>query len=151
KHRESDMTTDYDTIAQEYKKAKLQPWRQHIECFTLCELIGDTRGKTVLDVACGEGFYTRVLARRGAARVVGVDLSQGMIDLARQEEMAHPLGIEYHQQDARQLSLPEPFDVVTASYLLNYASTREELLAMCQGIVRSLKPGGRLVAVNNNP
>jgi ubiquinone/menaquinone biosynthesis C-methylase UbiE len=145
------MTTDYDTIAQEYKKAKLQPWRRHIECFTLAELIGDVRGKAVLDLACGEGFYTRILARGGAARVVGVDLSQGMIDLANQQEKANPLGIEYHRQDALQLSLSERFDLVTASYLLNYASTREELLAMCRGIVGVLKPGGRLVAVNNNP
>jgi hypothetical protein len=40
---------------------------------------------------------------------------------------------------------------VTAAYLLNYASTREELLAMCQGIAGSLKPGGRFVTVNNHP
>jgi ubiquinone/menaquinone biosynthesis C-methylase UbiE len=40
----------------------------------------------VLDLACGEGFYTRRIKQRDAARVVGVDVSQPMIELARAEE-----------------------------------------------------------------
>jgi 2-polyprenyl-3-methyl-5-hydroxy-6-metoxy-1,4-benzoquinol methylase len=59
------------------------------------EVIGDPRGMAVLDVACGEGFYTRMLRQRGAARVTGVDLSPAMIDLARLQEAQHELGIEY--------------------------------------------------------
>ena len=45
------MTTNYDDIAEEYKRSKLQPWRQYIEAFTLFELIGDLAGKSVLDLA----------------------------------------------------------------------------------------------------
>ena len=45
----------------------------------------------MLDVACGEGFYTRMIRERGAARVTGIDLSQGMIDLARKQEAQHRL------------------------------------------------------------
>jgi ubiquinone/menaquinone biosynthesis C-methylase UbiE len=145
------MTTNYDTIAEEYKRAKQQPWRQHVEAFTLFELIGDLSGKAVLDLACGEGFYTRLLKRHGAASVVGVDISQGMIDLARDEEARRPLGVEYVIQDVRALDLPDRFDLVVAAYLLNYAQTADELLAMCRAVSRSLKPGGRFVTVNNNP
>lgn len=145
------MTTNYDEIAAEYKHAKQQPWRLHLEHFTLFKLLGDVRGKSVLDLACGEGFYTRFIKRHGAARVVGVDLSQGMIDLARREEEQNPLGIDYHRQDAKQLALGETFDVVVAAYLLNYAQTSAELLEMCTAISRHLKPGGRFVTVNNNP
>src|SRR5690242_20823466 len=76
------MGTDYDRIAEEYREAKRQPWRLHVECFTLCELVGTLRGESVLDLACGEGFYSRVLRRRGAGRVVGVDQSARMIELA---------------------------------------------------------------------
>ena len=50
------------------------------------ELIGDPTGKDVLDVACGEGFYSRLIRQRGAAKVVGVDLSAGMVELARKQE-----------------------------------------------------------------
>ena len=145
------MTTDYDPIAEQYKRSKQQPWRTYIECFTLLELMGDPRGMTALDVACGEGFYTRLIRERGAARVVGVDLSQGMIDLARKQEVAHRLGIEYVVGDARELPVSEPYDLAVAAYLLNYARNREELQAMCNGIARCLKPGGRFVTVNCNP
>jgi ubiquinone/menaquinone biosynthesis C-methylase UbiE len=145
------MTTDYDPIAEQYKRSKQQPWRTFIECFTLQELIGDPRGMAVLDVACGEGFYTRMIRQQGAARVKGVDLSQGMIELARNQEAHHQLGIEYVVADARQLPAAEEFDLVVAAYLLNYARTREELRSMCAGLFRSLKPGGRFVTVNCNP
>jgi ubiquinone/menaquinone biosynthesis C-methylase UbiE len=144
------MTTNYDTIAEEYRRAKLQPWRRHIEVFVLFRLVGDVAGKSVLDLACGEGFHTRLLKQKGAARVVGVDISAGMIDLARKEESQRALGIDYHVHDAKTLDLGEQFDMVFAAYLLNYAASREELLQMCQAIARHLKPGGRFVTVNSN-
>lgn len=144
------MTINYDSIAREYQEAKQQPWRVHVECYTFMQVIGDLHGKEVLELACGEGFYTRALKRSGAARVVGVDISAGMIDLARGQETQQPLGIEYHVGDARQVNLGQ-FDLVVAAFLLNYARTREELLEMCRAVVRSLKPGGRFVTVNASP
>jgi ubiquinone/menaquinone biosynthesis C-methylase UbiE len=89
------MTTIYDPIAEQYKRSKQQPRRTYIECSTLMKLIGDPHGLSVLDVACGEGFYTRMIRERGAARVTGMDLSHGMIELARKQEVQHRLGIEY--------------------------------------------------------
>jgi toxoflavin synthase len=145
------MTTNYDPIAEQYQRSKQQPWRTFVECFTLMELMGDPQGMAVLDVACGEGFYTRMIRQRGAARVTGVDLSQGMIDLARSQESRHQLGIEYIVGDARDLSGGEPFDLAMAAYLLNYAHNREELQSMCDGIARSLRNGGRFLTVNCNP
>src|SRR5262249_54551707 len=149
--KEVDMATNYDDIAEEYKRAKQQPWRLHLEHYTFFKLLGDVHGKTVLDLACGEGFYTRFIKRRGAARVVGVDLSSGMIELARREEQREPLGIDYIVHDVKQLALNETFDVIVAAYLLNYAQTAAELLEMGRAIIRHLKPGGRFVTVNNNP
>ncbi len=145
------MTTNYDPIAEQYQRSKQQPWRAHIEAFTLLELIGDPTGLTVLDVACGEGFYTRMLKQRGAGRVTGVDLSRGMIELAQQQETKHRQGIEYLVADARRFDPPEKYDLVVAAYLLNYAQNRDELQAMCDGIARCLKPGGRFVTVNSSP
>jgi SAM-dependent methyltransferase len=145
------VTTDYDGIAAEYKRSKQQPWRFYIERYTLLGLIGDLHGLSVLDLACGEGYYTRELRHRGADRVVGVDLSEGMIQLARNEEARKPLRIEYRLGDARALDGSETFDLVVAAYLLNYASTKEELQRMCAAIARALKPGHRFVSVNNNP
>jgi ubiquinone/menaquinone biosynthesis C-methylase UbiE len=145
------MTTNYDPIAEQYKRSKEQPWRTFIECFTLMELVGDPRGKAVLDVACGEGFYTRMVKQRGAARVTGVDLSQGMLALAREQEAENQLGIEYVLGDARALDREGEFDLVVAAYLLNYAHDRRELADMSHAVARYLKPGGRFVTVNQSP
>ena len=145
------MTTNYDGIAKEYQASKLQPWRTHVERHTLLRLTGDVRGLRTLDLACGEGYYTRLLRRLGADPVVGVDLSQAMIDLAHAQEVAEPLGIRYSVDDARSVDQGPSADLVFAAYLLNYARTYAELLAMCQAIARNLKPGGRFVTVNNHP
>jgi len=145
------MTTEYDPIAEQYKRSKLQPWRAHVEAFTLMKLVGDLAGKAVVDVACGEGFYTRILRQRGAARVTGVDLSPKMIELARNSEAEQPLGIEYRVGDGRDLNFGPVYDLAVAAYFLNYAHDRAELDAMCNGIARCLRRGGRFVTVNSNP
>ena len=80
------MTTAYDPIAEQYKGAKQPRWRVHVEAFTLMKLVGDLAGKAVVDVACGEGFYTRILRQCGAAKVTGLDLSPKMIELAARRE-----------------------------------------------------------------
>src|SRR5262245_53937163 len=145
------MPTDYDAIAGQYQRAKRQPWRGHIEAFTFFGMLGDLTGKAVVDLACGEGHYTRMLPNLGAVKVVGLDRSEGMIDLAQAQESEHPLGIEYLVADCRSLRLPVEFDVATAAYLLNYAQSREDLAVMVLGIARCLKPGGRFVTMNANP
>lgn len=145
------MVTDYNLIAEEYKRAKLQPWRAHVESYSLFKLLGDPAGMSVLDLACGEGFHTRVLRQKGGARVVGVDISAAMIDLARKEEARQPLGIEYVVADVKELALDTKFDIVFAAYLLNYAQTESELRRMCIAVANHLRPGGRFVTVNNNP
>ncbi|MFL5245645.1 MAG: class I SAM-dependent methyltransferase [Gemmataceae bacterium] len=144
------MTTNYDPIADQYKQSKQQPWRTYIEAFSLMSLVGDPNGLSALDLACGEGFYTRMLRHKGAAKVTGVDLSAGMIALARKQESEHQLGISYEVGDARQLR-PEKYDFVLAAYLLNYSQNRADLQAMCASIGRCLKPGGRFLTVNSSP
>jgi ubiquinone/menaquinone biosynthesis C-methylase UbiE len=145
------MDTDYDRIAEQYRQAKLQPWRTHIERYTLLRLVGDVAGKAVIDLACGEGYYTRALRQRGAARVVGVDLSRAMIELAEAEEARRPLGVEYRVGDVRALEVPGEFDLAFAAYLLNCAHTAEELTQMCRALAGVLRPGGRFVTANSNP
>jgi toxoflavin synthase len=145
------VSTDYDVIAEDYQRAKGQPWRSLVESYTLMELLGDLAGNAVVDLACGEGHYTRRMRRHGASEVVGVDLSGAMIALARAQEAADPMGIDYLVGDCKDLKLPEAFDLAVAAYLLNYARDRGELGAMCRGIARCLRPGGRFVTVNTNP
>ena len=110
----------YDSIAEEYRDSKQLPFREHLERHTLFQLLGDVRGKTVLDMACGEGFYTRLLKLAGASEVTGVDISAEMIRLAENREARHPLGCRYVRADAAAFRLQGPVDLVVAMYLFNY-------------------------------
>lgn len=140
----------YDSIGAEYRESKWLLFRHYVERYTLFRMLGDLRGRTVLDLACGEGVYTRQFKRAGAAEVTGVDISREMIALAQAEEQEEPLGCRYVQADAAAFTSNSPVDIVTAVYLLNYARTREELDGFLQACSRALRPGGRLVGFNDN-
>ena len=145
------LSAQYDDIAAAYSRTKTAPLRQHVEAYSFFRMLGDVRGLEVLDLACGDGFYTRQLATAGAKRVTGVDVSAEMIALARAAEAEQPLGIDYLCADVAQMEPRDPVDVVTAAYLLHYAPTVAALEAMCTRIATQLRPGGRFVAINENP
>ncbi len=143
------MAAYYDTIAEQYQQSEHLPYRLHIEAYTYFYLLGDLIGKSILDLGCGEGLYTRQFKHRGAAEVVGVDISSKMISLAKQQESKQPLGIKYLVADVLELGKIGSFDLVVASYLLNYARTKDELMRMCQTIAANLKPASRFVSIND--
>lgn len=147
------MKTDYDAgrVAEQYKQAKEQPWRFRVEEYSLMKLLGDLRDKRVVDVACGEGYFTRRLRQAGAAQVLGFDVSERMIELARTQEVTHPLGIEYRVEDACTVAPPQDFDLAVSAWLLVYARDRAELARICRGLAGWLRPGGRFVTVTTNP
>ena len=145
------MTSQYDAIAEQYRRSKSSPLRTCIEAYTFLTLIGDIRGMRVLDLACGEGFYSRRLQALGAASVVGVDISAAMIRLAEQQERDDPQGIEYICADVSELDDLGRFDMVVAAYLLHYAPTVADLARMCRNVRRHLPDGGRFVTLNENP
>ena len=140
----------YDAIAAAYRDSKQLPFRKSIERHTLFEALGDLRGKTVLDLACGEGFYSRLLRRSGAAEVTGVDISPEMIRLAEEQERHDPLGCRYVCCDAADYQPAGAVDLVVAMYLLHYAGTAEKLARFLRVCHQALSPGGRLVGFNDN-
>ena len=93
--------SEYDAIAGAYKDSKQLSFRKYIEEYTLFETLGDIGGVKALDLACGEGFYTRKLKHAGAGEVLGVDVSAEMIRLAEAEERARPAGCRYLNRDRR--------------------------------------------------
>lgn len=114
------------------------------------EAAGSLAGQRVLDLGCGEGYVCRQIAARGPARLVGVDNSGGMIELARSAEQASPLGVEYHLASATDLQLDESFDLALAVFLFNYL-TCEEMDAVLAVIRRHLAPGGRFIFTVPHP
>jgi SAM-dependent methyltransferase len=141
----------YDPIARDYQEIAAAVPIRGPEWYSLQLRLGDLDGLSVLDLACGDGMGTRLLKRWGAARVVAIDISEQMIGLARQQEDAQPLGIEYRVADASNPGKIGAFDRVTASYFLHYAQNWEQLLQMVRTVYDNLEPGQRFVASNANP
>jgi SAM-dependent methyltransferase len=112
--------------------------------------LGDGTGLRVLDLGCGTGYYSRLIRERGAAEVVGVDISAEMIDQAVQREQASPLGITYHVMDAKDVPVLGAFDIINVVYTFCYAPDEDGLRRMMESARRNLKPGGRLFAITAN-
>ena len=73
----------------------------------------DLTGMTVLDIGCNAGFYSQEVAKRGAARVLGIDSDERYLKQARFAAEANGLEIEFRQMSVYQLdALKETFDIV---------------------------------------
>ena len=86
------------------------------------EQAGDVTGKEVLDVGCGSGVYAVDFARRGARRVVGVDFSANMLQLAREEAERHQVAdrCEFIQADFLEIQPNNTFDISIAMGVFDY-------------------------------
>lgn len=113
-------------------------------------MCGEVAGLRVLDVGCGGGYLARALARRGA-RVVGIDLAPRMVEHARREEEAAPLGVEYAVADAAEVAdrfAAGSFDLAASCLALQ---DMPDPAGALRGIRATLRPGGRLVASITHP
>ncbi len=107
------------------------------------KLIGDIKGKKVLDLACGEGTNTKILAEKGA-EVTGVDFSFSLICIAKEKDTEEKTGITYLVQDAANLEdiSDGSFDLVTCFMSLQDIEPLDEAV---KEVARILKPKGRFV------
>ena len=144
--------THFSSIVDVYVEATNQGILRHYsEDYTFSKVVGDLSGQTSLDLACGNGYYTRLAIRLGARSAVGVDISEDMIQSGIGIEKESPMGIQYLVRDVANLKEIGQFDVATAVYLFPFASNKQDLTSMFAGIYKNLKPGGRLVALVRNP
>lgn len=116
---------------------------------SLFDLIGDIHGQAVCDLACGQGWITRELARHGA-RVTGVDLSDQLLEIARRYEEQEPLGIRYQQGNVQHPDVlaGSAFDGCVCNMSL---TDIPDLAATFATMRRLLKSGGWLVFSITHP
>lgn len=148
------MPTDtrelYDQTATNWSRhqpSSLSDYTARPRVIALCEPL---EGKKVLDLGCGEGYVSRMLRRRGA-HVIGLDVSERMIELARQAEVEQPLGIRYDTADAVTADLGDAsVDLVVAVFLFNYLDV-ERMHKTMRNVHRMLRPGGHFVFAVPHP
>jgi SAM-dependent methyltransferase len=101
-------------------------------------MLGDVRGKRVLEYGCGHGMASVVLARRGAT-VTGIDLSAGYVEEASRRAIANEVTAEFRQADAECMPFADgSFDAVWGCAVLHHL----DLQWAGAELNRVLKPGG---------
>lgn len=143
---EEGMADFWDASAAAYdaahEVAHKEIWKQR-----LFELIGGEKEKSILDVATGTGLIANMLGAMGYAEVIGIDVSEKMMQIAQEGRKAQNLE-QVSYQYANALDLPfgdDRFDVVISSRFL---WTLTEPLNALEEWKRVLKKGGRLIAIN---
>ena len=107
-------------------------------------------GRRVLDVGCGGGLLAEGMARRGA-RVTGIDLAPGALEVARLHALESGIAVDYRQIAAESLAGAEPgcFDLVTCLEMLEHVPDPPAIVAALSRLVR---PGGDVICstINRN-
>lgn len=99
----------------------------------------------VLDIACGTGDFTIALAQAGVPEVMGVDISEGMLEVGRQKVAALGLNIEMKVDDSESLSLAD--DSVDAVSVAFGVRNFEHLQLGLNEMHRVIRPGGQVCVV----
>ena len=110
-------------------------------------LLPDLKGKRVLDLGCGFGWFCRFVREVGAAEVVGYDVSEKMLERAR--TTTPDSAISYARKDLETLELqPASFDLIYSSLTFHYIERLDRLFGQ---IHRALVPGGSFIFSVEHP
>jgi 2-polyprenyl-6-hydroxyphenyl methylase/3-demethylubiquinone-9 3-methyltransferase len=116
----------------------------------IAERCGGLQGKEVLDVGCGGGILAEAMAQAGA-KVMGVDLSEKALGVAKLHQLESGVGVEYRLVAAEALAAEHParFDLVTCMELLEHVPDPASTIAACATLA---KPRGLVVfsTINRN-
>lgn len=113
----------------------------------LQKLLPDFAGKRVLDLGCGYGWHCIYAAQHGASAVLGTDISEKMLAIAR--EKTNYQTVEYKLCAMEDLVCPdESFDVIMSSLAFHYI---EDFSSLAEKIFRWLTPGGSFVFSVEHP
>jgi ubiquinone/menaquinone biosynthesis C-methylase UbiE len=115
---------------------------------SLLEILGNLKGKKLLDCGCGSGYLTHELAET-AEKVVGTDFSQNFIELC-QEKYSHQKNLDFQIHDVTQKMNFEDksFDIVLSKMVLQYVET---LTVFAEESARVITDDGRIVIAVDHP
>ena len=109
------------------------------------------KARTILDVGCGTGRHAIELAKRGY-QVTGIDLSEDQLKKAKEKAKTEAVEITFFQQDARDFSFENPFELVImmCEGAFSLMETDEMNFRILQNVERSLKEGGKFIFTTLN-
>lgn len=141
----------YDDIKFFEKYSQMERSKRGLEAAgewgTLKNMLPSFKNKSVLDLGCGYGWHCIHAMEQGAKNVVGVDISEKMLAVARQKTTFK--NIEYQQVAIEDINFNEnTFDVIISSLTLHYIENFENLI---KKIAKILKSGGEFIFSVEHP
>jgi len=122
--------------------------RQYVIDRAILKILGEIKGKRILDAGCGNGYLCRLLSKRGA-EMVGVDASKRSIEIAEDIGRKEPMNIKYYVESICNLSMDDDaFDAVVSNLVLQ---DLQDLDKAIKELHRVLKPRGKLVFSTMHP
>lgn len=117
---------------------------------SLQKMLPDFQGKSVLDLGCGYGWHCLYAAEEGANRVLGIDLSEKMLEVAQKKaENAGAKVISYQCMAMEEYEYPmDTFDVVISSLALHYVADLPEVY---RKVYQTLRAGGDFIFSVEHP
>lgn len=146
---EKDAKKAYETMANDYHKIRIKKgeigkfYNEMLEMPTTLELLGNVKGKKVLDWGCGSGIYAKILTKKGA-KVKGFDISPTMIKIAKEDNPKLDLRVG----SGTKIPFKEKFDIVVASLAIHYLKDWNKVL---KEVRRVLKKNGYFIFSVGNP
>lgn len=118
----------------------------------ISELLGDIRGKKLLEIGCGSGYWMRFFAEKGA-HCCGLDINNNQLRIALKQEAHSPLGIQYFLGDAADMSMfaSDSQDIVFIEFVLLEIQKRSVLNNIFLECFRVLKENGVLFVSEMHP
>lgn len=140
---------DNDTFFSKYKKMSrsVKGLDGAGEWHVLKEMLPDLENKDILDLGCGFGWHCRYVGEQGASSVIGIDISEKMLQTAR--EMTNDPTISYLNIPMEDIAFSESqFDVVISSLAFHYV---DSFKTICEKVNHYLKPDGTFVFSVEHP
>lgn len=146
---------DKDNFFELYQKLRANPisLNEIIEKPTMLSLLPNLKGKKLLDLGCGTGGHLQLYLERGAAKVIGTDFSEKMLEQAEKDlqkcgQFSGRFSL-YHLPIEKLAELPEShFDVITSSFAFHYIENFPTLLST---IHDKLSSNGTLIFSQEHP
>lgn len=146
---------DKDNFFELYQKLRSNPisLNEIVEKPTMLSLLPDLKGKKLLDLGCGTGGHLQLYLERGAAKVIGTDLSEKMLEQAEKDlqkcgQFSGRFSL-YHLPMEKLVELSESdFDVITSSFAFHYI---EDFPALLSTIHDKLSSNGTLIFSQEHP
>lgn len=142
--------TDFGKIVGYSQFVSHDPFRNYLHYPAVSKELGNVKGKTILDVGCGDGLFSRILASQGA-RVMGYDKSSEKITEAENLGSEYVTQIEYQVASPKTFKSSLVFDSAASVMVLPYAASIDELKEFFTSTHTSLKSGGVFASLVFNP